>query len=193
MDSSVLKWNLLLGRILRFRGYWRWHIHTDRPPSLSILPGLRGQGLRKPGQGVFSHSPILLFWHGSLCSQAMPEPWPQTTLLPRLKRTSAIRYTEQKSAKSKLMPRSPENFALAPLSSGDGGRRRPKRKILAVMIVKQVQNGVMSSNYAGSMKQTHWEVEKNFFSVGINSETPVMLGYAFLFYYTEKKVSQSYE
>lgn len=38
-----------------------------------------------------------------------------------------------------------------------------------------------------------WEVEKNFISAGINSETPVMLVYAFLFYYTENKVSQSYE
>lgn len=61
------------------------------------------------------------------------------------------------------------------------------------MVVKQVQNGAMSSTYAGSVKQTHWEVEKNLVSAGINSEAPVMMVYAFLFCDTEKKVSQSYE
>lgn len=34
---------------------------------------------------------------------------------------------------------------------------------------------------------------KNLISGGINSETPVILVYAFLVYYTEKKVSQRYE
>lgn len=59
------------------------------------------------------------------------------------------------------------------------------------MVVKQVQNGAVSSTCAGGMK--HQEVEKNFISVGINSETPVILVYAFLVYDTEKKVTQSYE
>lgn len=58
--------------------------------------------------------------------------------------------------------------------------------------MKQVQNGAGSSTCAESMKQTPGG-GKNLISGGINSETPVILVYAFLVYYTEKKVSQRYE
>lgn len=59
------------------------------------------------------------------------------------------------------------------------------------MVVKQVQNGAMSSIYAGS--KTNTEVKKNLLSAGINCEAPVIMVYTFLFCNTEKKISQSYE
>lgn len=51
----------------------------------------------------------------------------------------------------------------------------------------------VNTTYAGSVKQTLWEVEKNLISVGINSETPVMLVYTFKKILLHWKESQNYE
>jgi len=58
-------------------------------------------------------------------------------LLPRLKRTSALRYTVQNPAKSKLLPPPLETLTLAPLSSGDGGKEKGEGKIPATTVVKK--------------------------------------------------------
>lgn len=194
--SSILRWNLTLRRILRCRRYQKWHRHTTLqhphwPPCW--------QTLQRPRTGTA--------WAGNL----LPQPHPSLTQLSVLPGCARALTTNQppfgrgwreplcwatlhKTAPFKFLPRSLQTLtAVPPFLRGWGqGEQRMKERFYPLWLWSRYRTEQWVLPVQGAWNK-HQEVGKNFISVGINSETPAILVYDILVYYTEKKVSQSYE
>lgn len=106
--------------------------------SAPYLGDFRGQGLRKEWALSFICSSSEMV----LCTSRQCRT--KTHLLLRLGRTTALCYTKQTSAKLLPISRNPN---VSPSFLRRWGEWRGKKKILAVMVLRQVENGAVRSTY----------------------------------------------